>query len=57
MKVVCCGFVHILSVGFLIVSVAESNVSRISWSFLTMQVVTGTPLIYHFRYDKEMCCL
>lgn len=33
MKVVCCGFNHILSVRFFVMSVAENNVSRISWSF------------------------
>lgn len=33
MKVVCCGFNHILSVGLFVISVAESNVGRISWSF------------------------
>ena len=33
MKVVYCGLHHILSVGFFVISVAESNVKRISWSF------------------------
>lgn len=34
MKVACCGFNDILIVGvFFVISVAESNVSRISWSF------------------------
>lgn len=33
MKVVCCGLHHILTVGFFVISVAESNVRRISRSF------------------------
>lgn len=57
MKVVCCRFNHILSVGFFVISVAESNVSKISWSFFFHASSGRDTTNLALRNDKEMCYL